>query len=215
MAEHGDVRIFDGADDALCHLGLGEVEDVVNARHGVVELGQNLVGEVERAVFEDVHLATGKEMRAFELGIQLADLGDLRQQTLFIEAVGLEGRFAVIGDAEVLQAEVVGCLRHLAKGGAAIAGGGVVVKGAAQVFQLDEPRKAAMLGGVDLAGVFAKLRLDEVEAEGAVKITLVVNLWCFRAFLHEGEAVLVQRQALLERPATDGHVVLLAAGEIS
>ena len=67
MAEHGDVRILDGADDALCHLGLGQIEDVVNGGDDVVELRHDFVAEVEAAVFEDVHLTAGEDAEAFLL----------------------------------------------------------------------------------------------------------------------------------------------------
>jgi hypothetical protein len=98
------------------------------------------------------------KMRKFiELGVQRLDFLDLRQQALFIEAVGLEGRFAVIGDAEVLQAEIMRGVGHLAQGGAAVAGGGVVVEDAAEVFELHQPWQAAVLRRLDLAGVLTQL----------------------------------------------------------
>ena len=42
MAEHGDVRIFDRADDAPRHLRLRQIEDGVHAGHAVVELRRAL-----------------------------------------------------------------------------------------------------------------------------------------------------------------------------
>ena len=103
MADHRDIRVLDGLDDAFCHLRLGQIEDVVHAGDGVVELRENFVGEVQRAVFEDVHLAAGEDAKVFKLGVELANLRDLRQQPLFIESVRLERGLAVIRDAKILQ----------------------------------------------------------------------------------------------------------------
>jgi hypothetical protein len=107
--------------------------------------------------------------------VQRLDLLDLGQQAFFIEAVGLEGRFAVVGDAEVLQAEIVRGFGHLPQGAAAVAGGGVVVEDAAEVFELHEAREAAVLGRVDLAGVLTQFGSMKSRSERAVHVGLIVN----------------------------------------
>ena len=83
VAEHGDVRIRDGADDALGHLGLREVEDGVHGGDDVIELREDFVGKVERAVVQDVALDAGEEAEvAVEGGVQLANFVELREELL-------------------------------------------------------------------------------------------------------------------------------------
>src|SRR5690606_36456481 len=110
--------------------------------HREVEFRQGLVVEIEAAVAEDVDFGSGEEVEAIEFPVEIADLRDLGQQPGFIEAAGLEGGLRVIGDAEVLQAEIAGGGRHFPEGGAAVRGGGVAVEGAAEVLQLDEARQS-------------------------------------------------------------------------
>ena len=91
-----------------------QVEDVVDAGDAVVELREDFVGKVERAVLENIHLAAGEEPEVpLERLVQRADLFDLREQPRLVEAVRLEGRLRVIGDAEILQAEFLRGVGHL------------------------------------------------------------------------------------------------------
>ena len=61
VAEDVDVRIFGGAEDAGGDFFGGLVEAGVDAGDDDVELGEGLVGEVERAVEEDVDLDAGED----------------------------------------------------------------------------------------------------------------------------------------------------------
>ena len=56
VAEHRHVRIRQSPADALRLLLFGQVEMAVDAGHHVVEAGQQLVVEIERAVGQDVAL---------------------------------------------------------------------------------------------------------------------------------------------------------------
>ena len=47
-------------DDAPRSLGLGEGEGGCGRYDDIIELREHIVGEVERAVLEDVHLAAGR-----------------------------------------------------------------------------------------------------------------------------------------------------------
>ena len=61
MAEHGDMRVLHRADDAAGHRLFVEVEGRVDRGDAVVELGEQIVVEVERAVLEDVDFGAGEE----------------------------------------------------------------------------------------------------------------------------------------------------------
>ena len=102
----------------------------------------------------------------------------------------------MVGDAEVLQAEVHRFIGHGFERVVAVGGGGVVVEGAAKLGEFDEPRQRVFGGGFDFAAVLAEFRRDEIEAERAVDIGFLVDLEVFRGF--PGEAVFVEREALFE-----------------
>ena len=67
MSEHGDKRIFHCPDDAFGHVCFAQIKNRVNRRHCVIEIAQNLVGEIKRTVAENVALDSGKETKAIEL----------------------------------------------------------------------------------------------------------------------------------------------------
>ena len=116
----------------------------------------------------------------------------------------------MVGDAEVLHSEVLCGLDHLAQSRRTIAGGGMIVKHAAQILELHEPRQFAVLRRFDLAGVLPQFWIDKVEIEGAIQLCLIVDLrYGLRAFFFHSESILVERPAAGKRPLTDGPVVFL------
>lgn len=102
MAEHGDVLVFHGATDPGGHLVFGQGEDVVDRGDAVIELREDGVVEVQRAVLQDVHLGAGEELEAGVSGVERADAFDLGKETFLVEPAGLEGGLRVVGDAEIL-----------------------------------------------------------------------------------------------------------------
>ena len=59
VAKHGDVFIFHGANKALGHGFFIEGEGVVNGSDTIVELAEDFIAEVERAIFENIDLGAG------------------------------------------------------------------------------------------------------------------------------------------------------------
>ena len=57
-----DGRMSGGADDAGGGLGFGTAEALVDAGDDDVELVEEVVGEIEGAVFEDVNFDAGEEV---------------------------------------------------------------------------------------------------------------------------------------------------------
>ena len=105
-------------------------------------------------------------------------------------------------------------LRHFAQRCAAVAVGAVVVKHAAQVLQLDQMRQFAVQSGLDFAGVLPQLRFDVIEAQRAMDVALLKHRGHACALFDRREAVFIEREAVIERAAANGDVVLLASGEV-
>ena len=88
------------------------------------------------------HSTPGEQTEAVELLVQFANRGDLRAQFGFIDSVRLNRAAAVIGDAEILQAELLRGFRHFFERVVTVARGRVAMKRAAQIFLLDQLRQA-------------------------------------------------------------------------
>ena len=114
MPEHVDLRILDGLDDPLRHLGFVRREAVMHAGDHDVEFGEQVVIEVQFAGGENIHFAAGQqaEVMAFvgEPGVDVGHLVQLLAQALGGESVRLKGRFRVIGDCPVGETQLD---RHL------------------------------------------------------------------------------------------------------
>ena len=76
-------------------------------RHDDVELREAVVGEIERAVGEDVALDAGQQRQPLEAAVQGADARGVLERAALVEPVGHRQRLAVVGDGDVLVAEPV------------------------------------------------------------------------------------------------------------
>ena len=135
----------------------------------------------------------------------------------------LDRAAAVLGDAEVFEAKRLRGLRHFLKGIVTVARGGVTMESAAQIFFLDQARQRMIGRRFKFAAIFAQLRRNKIEIEGAIKFHFIANLRnpggrSFFARTRRGgrgcEAIFVQRPTAFERAIPQLDVVLLAAGEI-
>ena len=122
--------------------------------------GEAVVGEIERAVGEDVALDAGQQRQPFEAAVQRADARGVLERAALVEAVGHRQRLAVVGDRDVLVAEPVGGRGHRLERLAAVGLGRVHVQVAAQVGARHERGQRARSLRVELAAVLAQLRLD-------------------------------------------------------
>ena len=108
MHEHVHAGVAERAHDARGHLRARLLEARVHGGQHDVELGQHLVGEVERAVGQDVALGAGQDADA-EARLQRRGWPrDLRAQLLHAEAAGDRRRARVVGDDDVLVAARLG-----------------------------------------------------------------------------------------------------------
>lgn len=175
VSEHGDVGVFHGFDEAAGHFVFGKVKDVVDGGDAVVELGEEGVVEIEGAVFEDIDFGASEESEVGEGLVEFSDFLELLGEAFFGEAVCLEGGLGMVGDAEVGEAEIAGGLGHFSEGVFSVGGGGVVVKGAAKVGEVDEIGEVVGLGGGEFAPVFAEFGRNESETESLVDFGFAVD----------------------------------------
>ena len=174
VAEHVDVGVLRGSDEAAGVVGLVAAGDV-QAGNNDVELGEQGVVKIELG-FEDVHLDAAEQAEGVAVGLELLvdarDLGDLFAEPRLVEAVGLERCARVVGDGPVVAAQPAHVVGDLLERLGAVAPVGVVVQRALEIGPLDEARDFARLAGVELTLVLAQLRRDVGEVERGEDVLL-------------------------------------------
>ena len=105
----------------------------VDAGDYEVHLFEDGVGEIERAVGENVDFDSGEDADAVDFVVRGADAFDVLDRALVVESVGEGEVFGMVGDGHVLVAVGAGGLGHFFDGVAAIGFDGVHVDVALQV----------------------------------------------------------------------------------
>ena len=106
-----------------------------------IELAEHVVTKIERAIAQNVAFDAGENAEcAVELAIQSANRSGLRTEFRRIDAVRLDGTAAVIGDAEILQAELARGGDHFLERVVSVARRRVAMERAAQILPLDQAR---------------------------------------------------------------------------
>ena len=143
VAEDGGVGVFDGFEEAGhgffdVHLQVG-----VDGGDDEVEGGEDLIAVVEGSIVEDVGFDAFEDGEGGEFFVELVYLGVLFADTVFFEAVGVEGAFAVVADDEVFEAFVDAGGGHFFEGVGTVAPGAVAVDDGFYVGGLDDGGKGA------------------------------------------------------------------------
>ncbi len=115
----------------------------VQAELHPVELGEDVVGQIELTVTPDVHLGAAQDAKRRQLLVRSGDLLALPAEVVRVEAGHDTDVPRVVADRQVLVAEVACGGRHLEHGGLAVRPRGVTVEIAAHVGELDERRRLA------------------------------------------------------------------------
>src|SRR5437763_3737980 len=205
VADAVDVRVLHRIEHAL---GRTRVRRVVHRRDYPVERREILVCHVHLAARADVRLDAGEDPELRKSLPRSLDLLELRLQTSLAEVV------RVVSDRVVLVSARDRTLEHLLE--RALAVGRPVrvrVQVAADVAQLDELRKLASPGSLQLAGVLAQLRRDRLVAEELVHRVLVGAAEDV-ARLDRRDAVLRDREPAPHGVLAHGDVVSLRAREV-
>ena len=185
----------------------------VHAGDDDVHLLENRVGEIERAVGQDIHFNAGENLDVAELVAYGANALDVFDRALVVEAVGESQILRMVGDGHVFVAVLFGGCGHFFDGVASVGFDGVHVDVALQVGLGDQIGQSVGLGGVDFAQIFAQLGRNVVELE--LGVNLFFGFSRDRFFGVEcGQAVLAEGVTHFQRALAQGHVVGLGAGEI-
>src|SRR6266702_3666830 len=159
------VGVFDGRQHALGHGGAVEIEVRVDRADHHIELRKDFVVIIQRPFLQDVHFRPGEYTNPQILLVSGVDFLDVRRHALFIEPIGYGDGFRMVGDGNVVVAELPGRFGHFLDRILAVARRGVHLQVALHILEGDEMRKFVIFGGGDFAGVFAQFRRDEIELQ--------------------------------------------------
>jgi hypothetical protein len=221
MAEHVDVGVLRGANDAVGVVGFVAGKAGMEAGDDDIEFGKEVVVEIE-TVLEDIDFGAGEQAEFTALvGERLVDLFNglyLFAESGGFEAMGLKGGFGMISDGPVIAADFDHVIDDVFKRRVAVAPGGVIVKRAAEFGPFKQAWELPLLCCEKFAVVFAQFGRDVSEVE------LLKNfLFSFARdekfgiagfLLRLEEAVFVEAQTALNGTLAHDDVVFLAAGEI-
>ncbi len=132
-----------------------------------VQLGEHVVGEVERAVREDVALAAAQDPERRQQLVGGRDLLSLPADVVGIETGDDRHRARVVADREVLVAELARRPSHLLDRRLAVGGSRVHVQVAADVGRLEQV--GHRLGGLELA------QLGRPEGKPELRVDLLLG----------------------------------------
>src|SRR5262249_21948831 len=133
-----------------------------------VEVREELVAEVDRAVGQDVRLRAVEDPEAGHPALESPDLLALCEDASFVEPSGLARGLAVIRVHRRGVTLLPGRVDHGLQRAPAVGPGGVDVDRAFEVLFRYERRERSRRRRFDLSRAFPKLRLDVIEAERAV-----------------------------------------------
>ena len=177
--------------------------------HGQVEPAQQPLGQIERAVLEDLDLRRlEQEGMALQLVIQTFDLVELLAQAPRAEATRC---LCPVGDGHVLVASLK-CGHSQPAQPSLIAGGAVDAQVPAEIALLDQVRQSPLYCRLDLSPVLPQLRLDVRQPDECEHLALAAPA---EALVVAEHAIFVELQpgALCEPANRDA--VRLRAGEVA
>ena len=151
MAEHVHVGVLDGAQHrSVMRSGSWVVRSGPRPRRGRAARG--IVGQIQRAIGEDVALDPGQQRDALELVVQRAHRGGVCERAPFVEAVRHRERLAVVGDGDVLAARR-GAARAIASSVSRPSVPVVCMCRSPRRSALDQAGQAPVAAALDLAAV--------------------------------------------------------------
>src|SRR5438093_10691127 len=112
MRQNSDEPILHRANHARGHVRFAQIKNGMDGRDYVVELRQNVVWKIERAFAQNVAFNPSKQAKAIELFVQLSNRCNLCAQLRLIDSMRLNRAAAVIGNAEILQAQRLSGFGH-------------------------------------------------------------------------------------------------------
>ena len=105
VADDVDVGAGDGHHQATRHVLARHAELAVHASDDDIEIGQQVVTQIECPVFEDVDLEAGQHSKGRHLLVQRSDFVELPAHARFVETVRDRQPCGMVGEHHVLVAE--------------------------------------------------------------------------------------------------------------
>ena len=168
MAEHGQVGVRERPADPVRLVFLQEIETAMDGTDDEIKHRQDLVGIVQRPIHENIGFDALEDADTRQLLLDRRDLRMLRADTILLEAVGVERRLTVIGDADIPIPERFRSTDHVFDRGGTVAIERVSMKKPSDLSRLKQNQQPAGLRELDFAVSLAKLGDDVRQPRGSV-----------------------------------------------
>ncbi len=211
MGQDAEAALVHGTQQPVGLLVAREIERGMDGADDEVQAPQDIVGQVEATVLQDVDLHAFEHREAVEVSVERVDAIDLLREAAGVQPVRQREPRGMISDGHVLPAACAGGLRHRFQRVPSVAVLRVGMEVAAQVVERHERGQVMCQAGLDLPAVLAQFGLDEGEAERRVDRGFGVS---GNAHAVAVEAVFVELQAGVQRALAQGDVVALRPGEV-
>ena len=208
VPEAGDMLIFDGTDDAIGHLLFIRGKTGVDRGDHVIQFLKERIGKIKFSAFENIALRSRQESALRFLRVEDFDLFDLFFQAFGVQAVGLERGFRVIGNAQPLESQFGGGLRHGGESILPVAGQSVIVEASADLIARKEIWQFIFFRGGHFPTILAKFGGDEGKTQRLVKIFFVFEFEGSFRFSFE-QTPFTEVEALVDGALAKRNIVLL------
>src|SRR5581483_2890573 len=101
MTKYGSVRILDSPEQSAHGLFFGHLKVAVDAGDHQIECAEDVIGIIQCPVVQDITFDAFEDGKGCQFPVQLFDLRMLFPDAVFLEAIGVEGAFAMVADHEV------------------------------------------------------------------------------------------------------------------
>ena len=209
VAEDGEMRVVERAEDALGHPGLVHGEPGMYRPDDEIEAGEQVFVVIERAVGKDVRLDALEDAEVGRDHVQRVDLRVLLEHALARHSTSVERRQRVIRDSDVAPAARARRRCHLGDSRLAVGVVGMAVQRAANVAWLEQHRHASSHRKQELRTVLPHLGRNEWQVDEPVDRLLGRHLQ--RDAARIAECVAVECHALARQQGEHGAHVLLGA----
>ena len=211
MGDGADARVLDRFDDAPGDSLSRLVLAVMDTCHDPISLGEDLVGQVEPAAFQNIDFNSLEDPEASEPAVDRVDFFPLAEKLIGIEPPGHGDAFGMIGHGQIREASLPGRGGHFLDGGHAVGPRAMGVQVAAEVLQPDQFRQRTGGGPFEFPPRLAEFRGKQRQVEDGIDVCL---LFAGNPRLASKDAVLVDLQSPCLGHAAEDHVMGLGAGEV-
>src|SRR5471032_989685 len=176
MSPDAAERVFERPADPRCLMRFIQLEALMYRTDDDIELLQDCIGPIERAVLENVDLAAAQYANLWDAFLNVRNFVPLAPEPIDVEPVRVVSRAGMIGDGDEPGSKRLCRPDHLLQRLFPVRPRGVAMHKALHVRDLYELWQRSARGQFDLPRVFSKLRRHPGQIENLVQLLFAGRL---------------------------------------